>query len=107
MNIDKIWHHSDIKTLEEKVVIPQGHYADATLKNEAPDLSTVKKWTVEFRKRKESLDDSPRIARHATTTTEGNIDRVHQIVMNDRSLTINQIAYRVRELRIFCSTNLA
>lgn len=51
-------------------------------------------------------------SRHpATVSTEENIDNVHYMVMNDKQLTIKQIAgllaYPMRELRILCTMNSA
>ena len=56
----------------------------STLGDDAPALSTVKKWAAEFKRGRESLEDDPRSGRSSTATTQENIDRIHQIVMNDR-----------------------
>ncbi|XP_029638099.1 uncharacterized protein LOC115213306 [Octopus sinensis] len=44
----------------------------------------------------ESHEDEPRSGRPASASTDGSIDCVHHMVMNDRGLTINQIANVVR-----------
>ena len=64
----------------------------AKLGDDAPALSTVQKWAAEFKRGRESVAYDPRSQRPATATTQENIDRVHHIVMNDRRLTVNQIA---------------
>ena len=64
----------------------------AKLGDDAPALSTVQKWAAEFKRGRESVEYDPRSGRPATATTQENIDRVHHIVMNDRRLTVNQIA---------------
>ncbi|CAI9733412.1 Hypothetical predicted protein [Octopus vulgaris] len=96
--MDKIWHRGVIKYLQKKGLAPKDIHADmvATLGNDAPALSTVQKWAAEFRKGRENLEDDSRSGRPATATTEENIDRVHHMVMDDRQLTINQIANAIR-----------
>ena len=64
----------------------------STLGDDAPALSTVKKWAAEFKRRRESLEDDPRSGRPSRATTQENIDRIHQMVMNNRRLTIRHLA---------------
>ena len=64
----------------------------ATLGYNAPALSTVKKWAAEIKRGRESLEGDPRSGHLASATTQENIDRVHHMVMDDRHLTVNQIA---------------
>jgi len=92
--MDKIWHRGVIKYLHKKGLNPQDIHADMvdTVGDDAPALSTVYKWTAEFKRGRESLEDDPRPGRPTTATTPDNIDRVHHLVMGDRRLTISQIA---------------
>lgn len=94
MKMDKIWHRGVIKYLQKKGLTPKDIHADmvATLGDDAPALSTVKKWAAEFKRGRESLEDDPRSGRPASASTQENIDRVHHMVMDDRRLTVNQIA---------------
>ena len=64
----------------------------ATLGDDDPALSTVKKWAAKFKMGRESLEDNPRSGCPASATTQENIDCVHHMVMDDRRLTVNQIA---------------
>ncbi|XP_076054483.1 protein GVQW3-like [Oratosquilla oratoria] len=64
----------------------------ATLGDYSPVLSTVQKWAAEFKRDTESLEDDPRSERPATATTQENTTRVHHMVIDDRRLTVNQIA---------------
>ena len=64
----------------------------STLGDDAPALSTVKKWTAEFKRGRESLEDDPRSGRPSTATTQEKIGRIHQMVMNNRPLTISHLA---------------
>ena len=64
----------------------------AILGDDAPAFSTVKKWVADFKKGRESLEDDPKEGRPSTATTQKNIGCIHQMVMNDRRLTVNHIA---------------
>ena len=97
MNMDKMWHCGVIKYLQKKGLAPKYIHADmvGSLGDDAPALSSVQKWTAEFKRGRESLEDDPGSGRPATATTQENIDRVHHMVMDDRCLTVNQIANAV------------
>ena len=92
--MDKIWHCDIIKYLQKKRLAPKGIYANkvATLGDDVSALLTVKKWTAEFKRGRESFDDDPRSGRLASATTKENINRIHHMAMDDRRLTVNQIA---------------
>ena len=81
--------------MQGKGLAPKEVHANmvATLGDFAPALSTVKKWAAEFKRSRESLEDDPRSGRSSTATTQQNIDRIHQMVIDDRCLTVNHIAY--------------
>ena len=68
----------------------------STLRDDAPALSTMKKWAAEFKRRRESLEDNQRSGRSSTATTQENIDRIRQMVVNDRRLTISHLANVIR-----------
>ena len=92
--MDKIWHRGGIRYLQKKGLTTKEIHADmvSTLGDDAPALSTVKKWAVEFKRGRESLKDDPRSGRPSTATTHENIDRIHQMLMNDKRLTISHLA---------------
>ena len=52
VKMDKIWHRGIIKYVQKKGLAPKDVYADivATLGDDAPVLSTVKKWAAEFKR---------------------------------------------------------
>ena len=95
--MDNIWHRGVIKYLQKRGLTPKEiHAAMAdTFGDNAPGLSTMQKWAVEFKRGRKSLEDDPRSGRPATATTPEVIDCVHQIVMGDRRLTISHIAKEV------------
>ena len=92
--MDKIWHRGVIRYLQKKGLTTKEIHANmvSTLGDYAPALSTVKKWAVEFMRGRESLEDDPRSERPSTATTQEHIDRIHQMVMKDRRLTISHLA---------------
>ena len=92
--MDKIWHRDLIRYLQKKVITTREIHVDvvSTLGDDAPALSTVKKWAEELKRGRESLEDDPRSGRPSTATTQENIGRIHQMVMNDRRLTICHLA---------------
>ena len=89
--MDKIWHRGVIRYLQKRGLTTKEIHSKmvSTLGDDAPALSTVKKWAAEFKRGRESLEDDPRSGRPFTATTQENIDRIHQMVMNDRRLTIS------------------
>ena len=83
--------------MHKKGLAPKDIHADmvATLRDTAPSYATVKKWAAHFKMGNESLEDDVRRGQPTTATTEENIDHVHKVVMDDRRLTVNQIAHSV------------
>lgn len=65
----------------------------ATFGNEDPGLSTVHKWVAEFRRRRKTLEVDPWSLRPVTPTVDENIGHVHDMVTEDRLLTINSQFY--------------
>ena len=63
----------------------------SSLGDDASALSTVKKWATKFKRGRESLEDDPRSGRPSTATTQENIDRIHQMLINDRRLSISHL----------------
>ena len=92
--MDKIWHRGVIRYLQKTGLTTKEIHADmvSTLGDDALALSTVKKWAAEFKSGRESLEDDPRSGHPSAATTQENIDRIHQMVMNDRRLTISHLA---------------
>lgn len=59
--------------------------------DEAMSASTVKRWHKRFREGCETTEDQPRSGRPAEAVTKENIERVRQIVENDRRVTVRYI----------------
>ena len=88
--MDKIWHRGIIKYLQNIGLALEDIHTliVVTLGDDAPALSTVKKWAAEFKRDRESLEDSPRSGHPAS-------DRVHHMVMDDRRLTVSGLFYLI------------
>ena len=60
----------------------------ATLGKDAPSYATVKRWVAEFKRGRQSLEDDPRPGRPVTVATPEMVNKVHDIVMTDRRVTV-------------------
>ena len=61
--------------------------------------TAVYKWVKRFYEGRESVNDEERSGRPATSRTEENIAKVHQIVGENRRLTVRSIAEQVNIYR--------
>ena len=64
----------------------------ASLRDTAVSYAIVKRWAAHFKMGKESLVDDNRYVPLITATSEENIAHVYRVLMDDRRLTVNQIA---------------
>ena len=53
---------------------------------------TVAKWVAEFKELERAFEDAPLMGRPFTVTTDGNIEPVQWIVMDDRQILIRRLA---------------
>jgi histone-lysine N-methyltransferase SETMAR len=58
----------------------------------SPSFSTIKKWAAEFKRGRTSLEDDPREGRPKSATTPEIIEQVHNMVLDDRRMTVREIA---------------
>ena len=58
-------------------------YRDSSL-----SFITVKFWAAEFKRGCKSLEDDEHLGRPTTVTTDENIAKVHQMVLNDRRFEV-------------------
>lgn len=63
-----------------------------TLKDDAPSFTTVHKWATEFRQGRTSLEDDPRSGRPKSSSTSEIVQKVHEMVLQDRRLKVSDIA---------------
>ena len=69
----------------------------ATLQDNAPSYSMIKKWATDFKWGRGSLEDGPNHKRPATVTTLEIINKIHDMLLTDQHLTEQ---YIVTELGI-------
>ena len=83
-----------IKYLHKKGMTPKAIHEDmvSALGNTSPSYSTIKKWAAEFKQGRESLEDDPRSGSPRSSTAADQVDTIHRMVLEDRRLTIQQIA---------------
>src|SRR5258705_10022584 len=68
----------------------------ATLGNGAPHYAPVKNWVRDSKCGRESIEHNPHsCGRPVTTSTPENIDKVHDLVVADRLVTVADVAKEV------------
>lgn len=65
---------------------------DSVYGEASPSFTTVKHWVAEYKRGRTSILDEERSGRPKTATTDEMVDLVHQTVMEDRRLTVKDIA---------------
>jgi len=63
-----------------------------TLREHAPSYATLKNWVVQFKRGDFSTCDAPRPGRPKTVTTPEIIDQIHEIILEDRRISVKSIA---------------
>ena len=53
---------------------------------------TVAKWSAEFKRGRDSLEDDPRTGRPADVISQEMIDRFERLVLNDRRIKVGELA---------------
>ena len=85
--MDKINERAVIQYLHKKGLTSKHIHNDmvATLGKDAPSYAIVERRVAEFKRGRQSLEDDPRPGRHVTVATTGMVNKVHDIVMTDRT----------------------
>ncbi|XP_071104776.1 uncharacterized protein [Haliotis cracherodii] len=68
------------------------------LGEDAPSYATVKRWVAEFKRGRSSTDDEPRPGPPVVSSTPEIVQRILDIVMDDRRVTQRQIANRMHKV---------
>jgi len=63
-----------------------------TLGKHAPSYATVKNWVAQFKHGNFSTCDVPRPGRPRTVTTPEIIDQIHELILEDRRISVKSIA---------------
>lgn len=74
----------NVKETKEKL---DKYYGDS-----APSISMIKKWFTDFRCGRTSTDDIKRSGRPKEAVTPEIVDKIHELVLNDRRMKIREIA---------------
>jgi [histone H3]-lysine36 N-dimethyltransferase SETMAR len=92
--MEKIEYRAVIKFLHLKGNTPAQIKAelDAVYGDSSPSFATVKRWVAEFKCGRTSLADDERSGRPITATTSDNIEKVHQMVLNDHRIKVREIS---------------
>lgn len=92
--LTKLEHRSVIKFLtkqgkNQKTIKEE---MDCVYRKSAPSLSTIQKWSSEFKRGRESIEDDPRPGRPVVATSQENIDQVENLILEDGRVKIKSIA---------------
>ena len=87
--MDKIGHRAVIQYLHIKGLTPKEIHEDmvATLRDNAPSYSIVRKWTPDFKWGRDSLEDDPCQGKTATVPSQENFFIIHDMLLTDWPLT--------------------
>ncbi|EYC30978.1 hypothetical protein Y032_0004g1883 [Ancylostoma ceylanicum] len=77
--------------LEGKTATEIKSRLDAVLGDSSPSFSTVSFWVLEFRRGRKRSEDESRAGRPKSATTPEIIDKVHDMVLDDRRVKVNEI----------------
>lgn len=91
--MERVEQRAVIKYLQKKSLSPSEIHQDlvSTLGDSAVSYEIVKRWCREFRCGRTSCEDEHAGGAPKTAVTQKNIDRVHDLVLQDRRIRIRQI----------------
>uniref|UniRef100_A0A8D2LRM9 Mos1 transposase HTH domain-containing protein n=1 Tax=Varanus komodoensis TaxID=61221 RepID=A0A8D2LRM9_VARKO len=92
--LKKMKHHAVIKFLTKQGKSQNIIHKEmvAIYQDSAPSLSTVQKWSSEFKRGRESIEDDPHSGRPVTATTKENVKKIEKLVMEDARIKIKMLA---------------
>ncbi len=92
--MDKLEYRSVIKFLTLEGEMPKNIPERMTrvYGDMCPSCTTVKNWARDVRCGREQVEDEPRSGRPSTAVTDENIQAVEDIFMEDRRITLDEIA---------------
>ena len=93
LQTEKIEHRAVINFFVQKGLTPTEIFNEMknVLGDAGPSFNTVKKWATEFKRGRASLEDDPRTECQKSATTPEIINKVHDIVLEDRRLKVSEI----------------
>ena len=89
----KIEHRAVIKFLKKQGKTQKNIHEEmmAVYKGSTPSLSTIQKWSSEFKRGRESIEDDPRSGGPVFATTDENVKMVEKLVLEDARIKINSL----------------
>ncbi|XP_017465716.1 PREDICTED: uncharacterized protein LOC108358753 [Rhagoletis zephyria] len=90
--LKKIEHHAVIKFLTKQGKSQKTIFEEmvAVHHDFAPSLSTIQKWSSEFKRGRESIEDDPRLGGPVTAVTQENVEEVAKLVLEDARIKANE-----------------
>ncbi|GFX04765.1 histone-lysine N-methyltransferase SETMAR [Trichonephila clavipes] len=109
VHVEASWLHEAVRGCMEKVVTVEalGYSSNEAIKDDlaqikdeldsvyrdsTPSFTTMKFWAAEFKRGRKSLGDDERLGRPNTATTDKNIAKVHQMMLDDHRIKVREIA---------------
>jgi transposase len=92
--MDKIEYRAVTKFLVKEGLTPNEIHSKFinVYGDSSPLFSTVRKWAVEFKRDRTSLEDDPREGSPKSATTPEIIEQVYDMVLDDRRMKVREIA---------------
>lgn len=90
----KIEHRAVIKFLTKQGKTQKIIHEEmvAVYHDSAPSLSTIQKWSSEFKRGRESIEDDPRAGGPVSATTAENVKTVENLVLQDARIKVKMLA---------------
>ncbi|KAJ8724154.1 hypothetical protein PYW07_008134 [Mythimna separata] len=90
----KIEHRAVIKFLTKQGKTQKIIHEEmvAVYQDSAPSLSTIQKWSSEFKRGRESIEDDPRAGGSICAATEENVKLVEKLVLEDARVRVKTLA---------------
>jgi transposase len=97
LKIDKIEYRAVIKFFVKEGLTPNKIHSKFIkfYGNFSPSFSTIRKWSAEFKRGRNSLEDDPRAERPKSAKTPEIIEQVHDLLLDDRRTKVREIAETV------------
>jgi len=92
--MDKIEYRVVVKFFVKEGLMPNEIHSKfiKVYEDSSPSLSTIKKWTAEFKHGRTSLEDDPHEGCPKSATTPEIIEQVHDMVLDDWRMKVHEIA---------------
>ena len=92
LKMTKAW--AIIKYLQKKDMIPTEIHENMVqiVAEDSSSYAIMKKWAVNFKRGWDRINDDPRSGHPKTSITDEPVDAIHRMVLDEKRLTVQQIA---------------